>query len=106
MIDYDSFSRCHPMDIFFRFSRGSKRVKHLISIMSCNSRSEIEFGLNNFSITRKCESNYHTKIHKTLLGKKNILPVLSDNFMLEMRLLCFACFNSALYLVTLKTFCY
>ena len=27
MIDYDSFSRCHPTDIFFRFSRGSKRVK-------------------------------------------------------------------------------
>ena len=27
MIDYDSFSRCHLTDIFFRFSRGSKRVK-------------------------------------------------------------------------------
>ena len=27
MIDYDSFSRCHPTDLFFRFSRGSKRVK-------------------------------------------------------------------------------
>ena len=27
MIDYDSFSRCHLKDIFFRFSRGSKRVK-------------------------------------------------------------------------------
>ena len=26
MIDYDSFSRCHLADIFFRFSRGSKRV--------------------------------------------------------------------------------
>ena len=26
MIDYDSFSRCHLTDIFFRFSRGSKRV--------------------------------------------------------------------------------
>ena len=27
MIDYDNFSRCHLTDIFFRFSRGSKRVK-------------------------------------------------------------------------------
>ena len=27
MIDYDSFSRCHLTDIFFCFSRGSKRVK-------------------------------------------------------------------------------
>ena len=27
MIDYDSFSRCHLTDIFFRFSRGIKRVK-------------------------------------------------------------------------------
>ena len=27
MIDYDSFSHCHHADIFFRFSRGSKRVK-------------------------------------------------------------------------------
>ena len=27
MIDYDSFSRCHLTDIFFRYSRGSKRVK-------------------------------------------------------------------------------
>ena len=27
MIDYDSFSRCHLTDIFFRFSRRSKRVK-------------------------------------------------------------------------------
>ena len=26
MIDYDSFSRCHLTDIFFRFSRESKRV--------------------------------------------------------------------------------
>ena len=26
MINYDSFSRCHLTDIFFRFSRGSKRV--------------------------------------------------------------------------------
>ena len=30
MIDYDSFSRCHLTDIFFRFSRGSKRVKNLL----------------------------------------------------------------------------
>ena len=30
MINYDSFSRCHLTDIFFRFSRGSKRVKHFI----------------------------------------------------------------------------
>ena len=29
MIDYDSFSRCHLTDIFFRFSRGRKRVKYL-----------------------------------------------------------------------------
>ena len=27
VIDYDSFSRCHLTDIFFRYSRGSKRVK-------------------------------------------------------------------------------
>ena len=26
--DYDSFSRCHLRDIFFRFSRGSVTVKH------------------------------------------------------------------------------
>ena len=25
--DYDSFLRCHFADIFFHFSRGSKRVK-------------------------------------------------------------------------------
>ena len=28
MIDYDSFSRCHLTDIFFRFSHGSERVKN------------------------------------------------------------------------------
>ena len=27
MTNYDSFSHCHLTDIFFRFSRGSKRVK-------------------------------------------------------------------------------
>ena len=26
MIDYDSFSRCHLTDIFFRFSRGAKEL--------------------------------------------------------------------------------
>ena len=31
MIDYDSFSRCHLTDIFFRFSRGRKRVKTSIN---------------------------------------------------------------------------
>ena len=30
MIDYDSFSRCHLTDIFFRYSRGSKRVKDVM----------------------------------------------------------------------------
>ena len=39
MIDYDSFSRCHLTDIFFRFSRRSKRVKLRISI--CKSVAEI-----------------------------------------------------------------
>ena len=44
MIDYDSFSRCHLTDIFFRFSRGSKRVKgdlrHLIRKVSISSIAE------------------------------------------------------------------
>ena len=31
MIDYDSFLRCHLTDIFFRFSRGSKRVNLAIT---------------------------------------------------------------------------
>ena len=29
MIDYDSFSRCDLTDIFFRYSRGSKRVNFI-----------------------------------------------------------------------------
>ena len=28
MIDYDSFSRCHLTNIFFRYFRGSKRVEN------------------------------------------------------------------------------
>ena len=31
MINYDSFSRCHLADIFFRYSRGSKRVNGMLS---------------------------------------------------------------------------
>ena len=40
MIDYDSFSRCHLTDIFFRFSRVSKRVKgrHFFNNLRKNSR--------------------------------------------------------------------
>ena len=34
MIDYDSFPRCHLTDIFFRFSRGSKRVNPNLGIGS------------------------------------------------------------------------
>ena len=30
MIDYDSFSHCHLTDIFFRYFRGSKRVKQFM----------------------------------------------------------------------------
>ena len=37
MIDYDSFSRCHLTDIFFRFSRGSKRLKPLLQ--GCQTHS-------------------------------------------------------------------
>ena len=39
-------------------------------IVSCNSCFEIEFGLDNFSIIRKCESDYHIKIHEALLLNK------------------------------------
>ena len=41
MIDYDSFSLCHLKDIFFRFSRGSKRVK--AESLLANLRSEQNF---------------------------------------------------------------
>ena len=37
--------------------------------MSCNNCSEIGFGLDNFSLPGKCESDYHTKIHEALLKK-------------------------------------
>ena len=40
-------------------------------IMSSNSRSQTEFGLDNFSIIRKCESHYNTKIHEALLMRKH-----------------------------------
>ena len=70
--------------------------------MSCNNCSEIQFELDNFSLTRKCESDYHTKIHEALLKKHS--PSLSGNFMLEVRLFCFSCFNSVSMPVPLKTF--
>ena len=34
-------------------------------IMSCNSCSEIGIGVDNFSIIRKCESDYHRKFTKS-----------------------------------------
>ena len=45
MIDYDSFSRCHLTDIFFRFSRGSKRailVLHNFLRRQLTSESDLE----------------------------------------------------------------
>ena len=38
--------------------------------MSCNNCSEIGFGLDNFSVIRKCEADYHAEIHEALLIKK------------------------------------
>ena len=37
MIDYDSFSHCHLTDIFFRYLRGSKRVKFVKYIFVLSS---------------------------------------------------------------------
>ena len=39
--------------------------------LSCDSCSSIKFGLNNFSILRKCKSEFHTRIHKVLLIRKS-----------------------------------
>ena len=41
---------------------------HIISSDSC---SQIRCGLDNFNIIRKCESEYHTKIHVALLIKNH-----------------------------------
>ena len=69
--------------------------------MSGNGCSKIGFGLDNFSIIRKRESDYHTKIHDALLIKKHT-PSHTNNFMMEVHLSCFCCFNSTLYQLLLK----
>ena len=34
MIDYDSFLHCHLTDIFFRYFRGSERVKFCVLVIN------------------------------------------------------------------------
>ena len=57
MIDYDSFSCCHFTDIFFRFSRGSKRVKHgqtsLTDILSQKRQDQEDEGETNPTTKKK-----------------------------------------------------
>ena len=57
MIDYDSFSRCHLTDIFFRFSRGSKRVKFL----SKHSNFRLPLGLTRGIFCRDTALRRHIK---------------------------------------------
>ena len=40
-------------------------------ILSCNICSDVQHGLKSFSVIKKCQSKFHTKIHKTLLIKKD-----------------------------------
>ena len=40
-------------------------------ILLCDSCSSGKFGSNNFSTLRKCNSQFHTKIHEALLIRKS-----------------------------------
>ena len=44
-------------------------------ILSCDSCSSVKFGLNNFSILRKCKSEFYTRIHEALLIRKSSLSL-------------------------------
>ena len=40
-------------------------------ILSCEFCSNVKFDLNNFSILRKCKSEFHTRMHEALLIAKS-----------------------------------
>ena len=49
-------------------SQGSSAIKN--HIMCCNVCSSVKLNLNSFKIIKKCELEFHTKIHEALFIKK------------------------------------
>ena len=71
MIDYDSFSRCHLTDIFFRFSRGSKRVKAAVQIIGfCPDRCHFSPVLFDFCSHAVLFENLHSLVYFMALYRK------------------------------------
>jgi len=62
-------------------------------IISCNTYSNVKYGMESFTIIRKCQSEYRTKIHDSLLIK-NMYPNSIVNFMPVEHLFCFKYFKS------------
>ena len=76
MIDYDSFSRCHLTDIFFafhffRFSRGSKRVKINIGT------AEIKIHAANSTFLLPCEAVFSRAHRSWIYSTDNNLKYVS-----------------------------
>ena len=44
-------------------------------ILSCGICSDVQCGLKSFTVTKKCRSKFHTKIHEALLTKKDTLKL-------------------------------
>ena len=40
-------------------------------ILSCGIYSDVQHGLKSFTLIKKCQSEFHTKLHKALLIKKD-----------------------------------
>ena len=67
MIDYDSFSRCHLTDIFFRHSHGSKRVKKFsISQMKNNSGHILADFFHAFTVRQRTIANNPKLLYKNV----------------------------------------
>ena len=75
MTNYDSFSHCHLTDIFFRYSRGSKRVNRPFSV---KSTTHVKFKNNANEKRRKII----LKSEEFLVIKKSILCHL-EQFMMN-----------------------
>ena len=41
-------------------------------ILSCDIRSDVQHGLKSFTVIKKCQSKFYTKINQALLIKKDI----------------------------------
>ena len=63
MIDYDSFSHCHLTDNFFRYFRGSKRVKFTTISRSLHNSYFIVYP------AKMVDTTFEYRVHKQCVQK-------------------------------------